>query len=248
MSDKVQNKKDRKVDLVQPEHSEVSDPLEDIELKPQQIVGVLVEATSQTIASSFPGLNKLFEWVERIDQISREEKLKTLLIEYNAHFESTDDALSRLRLLTATRGGQTLFRKVIQIIDKGAEDQEWIRLLAKVVQRISEAEFEKYFDAQMFMLSQIDRLTPQALLILSKYGIWKGVNIQNTTTTSGQTVGDWAPQVTMFMRQRIGIENLEVGGRINHSFRELESAGMITLSGHQLKLTAIGLEIYRILV
>lgn len=244
---KYKNKKDSKVDLVKAESCEVSDPLETIELKPQQIAGVLAEATSGSIVSSIPVLNKMFEWMERVDKASREEKLKTLLVEYVGRFDSTDDAISKLELLAATRGGQTLFRKVIQIVDKGAEDKEWIRLLAIALRKVSETEFEKYFDAQMFVLSQIDRLSPQALILLSKYDIWRQANIQNTTTTSGQTMGDWIPQATMFMRQKLGVNNLEVGARINHSFRELEATGMVDLKGHQLKLTAIGLEIYRVI-
>jgi len=226
----------------------VSNPLAKVELDPEQIIGVLGKATTGSVVSSIPGLNKIFEWVERVDQASREEKLKTLLIEYSGRFESFEDAISKLKLLTATRGGQTLFRKIIQIVDKGDEDQEWIRLLAITLKKVFETEFEKYFDAQMFVLSQIDRLSPQALILLSEYAIWKEVNIQSTTTTSGQTMGDWIPQVTMFMRQKKGIDNLEVGARVNHSFRELESTGMINLKGHQLKLTAIGLEIHRIII
>jgi hypothetical protein len=246
MRDEIQNKKE--IDLVKTSHSKIVDPLDFIELEPQQIAGALTQATTGAIASSIPVINKLFEWAERVDQASREKKLKILFNKYSTHFQSIDDAVSNLKLLTATRGGQTIFRKIIQIISKGPEDQEWINLLAVVLRRISGAEFEKYFESQMFILSQIDRLTSQALIILAQYDIWKDVTIQKTTTTSGQTMGDWAPQVTMFMRQKTGINNLEVGGRINHSFRELESSGMITLSGHRLKLTAIGLEIYRTLV
>ena len=238
---------DQNSKLIKKEKSEISDPLEKIELESQQIAGVLAEATTGSIASSIPVINKIFEWVERVDRASREEKLKTLLNEYANHFGSIDDAISKLKLLTATRGGQTIFRKVIQIVDKGAEDQEWIRLLATALRKVSDAEFEKYFDAQMFILSQIDRLSPQALILLSKYSIWREANIQSTTTTSGQTMGDWIPQATMFMRQKLGVNNLEVGARINHSFRELESTGMVDLKGHQLKLTAIGLEIHRVI-
>ena len=113
------------------------------------------------------------------------------------------------------------------------------------LKKVSETEFEQYFDAQMFIMSQIDRLSPQALILISEYDIWKQADIQDTTTTSNQTMGDWIPQATKFVNQKKGIDNLGVGARINHSFRELESTGMIDLKGHQLKLTAIGLEINR---
>lgn len=242
---KINQNQNRK--LVQKEVNKISDPLEKIGLSLQQGAGVLAEATAGSIVSSIPIINKIFEWMERIDQVSREEKLKTLLVEYTGCFNSIGDAISKLKLLTATRGGQTLFRKVIQIVDKGAEDKEWIGLLAVALRKLSETEFEKYFDAQMFVMSQIDRLSPQALILLSKYDIWRQKNIQGTSTTSGKTMGDWIPQATMFMRLKLGVDNLEVGARINHSFRELESAGMVDLKGHQLKLSAIGLEIHRLI-
>lgn len=233
--------------IIKKKEINVSDPLGEVRLDSQQIAGVLAEATGGSIASTIPGLNKVFEWMERVDQASREEKLKTLLTEYAGRFGSVDDAISKLKLLVATRGGQTIFRKIIQIVDKGAEDKEWICLLAIALQKVSEAEFDKYFDAQMFVLSQIDRLSPQALVLISKYDIWKQANIQNTTTTSGQTTGDWIPQVAMFTSKKLGVDYLEVGARINHSFRELESTGMVDLKGHQLELTAIGLEMHRII-
>lgn len=244
--EQINSKKENKdKQLMKSETHNISNPLEQEGLDSQQIAGVLVKATAGSVASSIPVFNKLFEWTERVNQASREEKLKTLLEKYSEHFNSLDEAISKLKLLTATRGGQTIFRKVIQIVDKGNEDQEWIRLLAIALRKLADTEFEKYFDAQIFILSQIDRLSPQALILLSEYDIWKQLNIHGTTTTSGQTVGDWIPQATKFMNQKKGIDNLEVGARINHSFRELESTGMVSLKGHQLKLTAVGLEIYR---
>lgn len=224
---------------------EISNPLENVKLDSQQTTGVLMDATTGLIASNIPVFCKIFEWIERVERASREEKLNVLLAEYAARFDSFEDSISKLKIFTATRGGQTLFRKIIQILDKGEEDKEWICLLAIALKKILETEFEKYFDKQIFILSQIDRLSPQALILLSKYGIWRELKVQGTTTMSGQTTGDWIPQATMFIRQKMSINNLEVGARVNHSFRELESVGMVDLRGDQLKLTAIGLEIYK---
>ncbi len=224
-----------------------SGPLDKIELSSQKIAGVLTTTILGSIVANVPIFGQIFEWIEKTDQASREEKLKILLTQYSSHFDSIDDALDKLKLLVATRGGQTLFRKIIQITDKGPEDHEWIKLLARVLKNIPNKEFEKYFEEEMYILSQIDRLSPQALILISKYDIWREVNIQGTTTTSGFTMGDWAPQVTRFLTTKMESAGLSVGGRINHSFGELESTSMLVLTGHQLKLTAIGLEIHRII-
>lgn len=224
------------------------DCLGDINLSLSQTFDALKNATVGTVISNIPILNKMYEWMERVEQDTREKKLNILFNDFKSKFDSIDEAFSKLKTLVATRGGQTIFRKLVQIVDKGSEDQEWIDLLANVLKTLSESSIEKYFDDYEYLLAQIDRLTPHGLILLSKNNIWKEVNIQGTTTTSNQTMGgNWPDQATSFFMRKIGIVNLMMGGRINHTFRELESAGILTLSGHQLKLTAIGLEIYRII-
>lgn len=242
----TENNKSKK--LLKKESNIDPDPLEKIKLNHRQMTGILTNAALETVVSSTPIIGKMYEWAERSNQASREEKLKILLIKYNSRFDSNEKAISNLKSLADSRGGQTIFRKIIQIVDKGQEDQEWIQLLAIALKKISETDFEKYFDAQMFILSQIDKLSPQSLILLSEYDIWRSAHIQGTTTTSGKTMGDWIPQVTMLMRRSKGIDNLEAGARIGHSFRELETAGLIELRGHELKLTAIGIEINRAII
>lgn len=224
---------------------DTNNPLEQIILSPQEVGNVVVSATTRTFISSIPGYGKILEWTERVEQESREIKLQVLFREYSSKFETIEEALSRLQILHTTLGGQTVFRKIIQIISKGEENQEWITLLARVLKSVSEPELEKHFEERVFVLSQIDRLSSQALLLLDKYEIWRQANIDGTTTTSGQTAGDWIPKATRFLMSKIGIHDLPLGARVNHSFHELESAGIVSLQGHQLKLTAIGLEIQR---
>lgn len=47
--------------LIKNEEQKISNPLENIEVDSQQIAGVLVEATTGSIVSSIPVLNKMFD-------------------------------------------------------------------------------------------------------------------------------------------------------------------------------------------
>ncbi|MFA6095380.1 MAG: hypothetical protein WC767_00880 [Candidatus Paceibacterota bacterium] len=220
------------------------DPLKDIELTEEQIREVIQISGTNLVTKIIPGLGQFLGFIEYADQKIREQKLNNLLNVFISKFESADKALGQIGKLLSDRAGIVLFQKIIQIIDNGSADDEWLNILANVLRNISNEDFVKHFEAKDYVLSQISRLTPQALIIISKHNIWKQCQIQNTTTTSGQTAsGDWSEQITMFLRNKLGISDLHTGARINHSFRELESAGLVKLTGHELKFTAIGVEI-----
>lgn len=223
------------------------DLIDSNELSGEQIGKVLKNSVAKGFARAIPGIRELYSVVDTVNQEIREEKMGNVLRDFQSHFQSIDQAMSQLKTLLSNRAGIIIFQKVVQIIDNGSMDEEWLFLMSKVLKWVSDPDFERQFEGRTYALSQIARLSPQALIILSKYRVWQQVNIQGTTTMSGQTAGDWEGQVTRFLKAKIGIEDGYIGIRINHSFKELDSAGMVRLEGHQLKLSAIGLEIHQML-
>ncbi len=240
------NEESHKKDLPVKKGAEMTDPLEQVELSGKQVVEVIKESGAKIIAG-LVGLGGFVGALDTLDQKIKEEKIKILLTQFQTKFEDINEALNRLKSILGTRAGVIIFQKVIHILDNGDVDMEWIDLLAKVLKKISDDDFEKYFEERTFLLAQIAKLSPQALILLSKYEVWRQANIQSTTTTSGITAGDWIPQTTRFLMSKMGKENLHLGARVNHSFHELESAGMVKLNQHQVKLTAIGMELQRAL-
>ncbi|HEU0080826.1 MAG TPA: hypothetical protein VFQ72_02285 [Candidatus Paceibacterota bacterium] len=225
-----------------------TDPLESVELSGKQIKDVIESSGVNLVASFIPGLGKFLECIDYANQKIREEKLNNVLKIFISHFDSLDEALAQIKKLVSNRSGIILFQKIIQIVDNGSSDDEWLNILANILKNIAEEDITKHFDERSYFLAQIDRLTPQALIIISKYDLWMQAHIQDTTTTSGQTAsGNWSEQVTGFLKTKIGISDGQTGARINHSFRELESAGMIKLEGHQIRLTPVGNEIRRMM-
>ncbi len=120
----------------------------------------------------------------RLDNALREQQLNNVLRQFAEQFTSIDDAVTRLQILTGTREGQVLFRKVIQILESGESDPDWTALLATILKNISDEKIATQFRQYEFLLSQIDKLSPQSLVVLSKYNIWKDALISGTTTTS----------------------------------------------------------------
>ncbi len=230
-----------------------SDQLNKIRLSKTQSKKVVFEATVQTVAQNLPGhlgkmVSKLLGWTEKVNQGVREEKMTILLNQYAGHFQSLDEAISKFRSLIGTRPGSILLSKVIQILDNTTSDAEYIALLANVLKHLSDSDIEKQFELNVYILAQISRLTPQALIVLSKFNEWKKVVISGTTTTSSNTVcGDWESQAANFLGPQIGITDAFTLLRIGHSFLELESTGMILLSKSSLLIQMIGAEVYRLI-
>jgi hypothetical protein len=228
-------------------NKEIIDPLEKIILSDKQVGDVVINSAVGTLATSIPVFGKMIEYLERVNQSTKEEKLKILLQKYNSHFKSVDETIASLNFLVKTRSGQILFSKIIQILDSETEEGEWIALLANILKNISDSKIEERFKERAYILAQVDRLTPQGLIVLSKYEIWKMVSLSGSSTTSKHTIlGDWDSQAANFLAANINITDSMIKLRIGHSFLELESVGLIFLEGSQIKLSIIGAEVYRL--
>ncbi len=242
----MENKKPQSIQINQ--KKEASDPFAGIEIPPEQMEEVIAGATAGTLVgaviSNIPIIRELREWSERIDEGVKEEKLQILLRQYNDRFSSQKETLEKLKYLTATSAGKVLLSKVIHLLDR-AIDEESISLLATVLENMTNSEVEKQFEQHSYVLSQIDRLTPQALIVLSRYETWKSCSLSGSSTTSKHTVlGDWDYQAATFLATQLKITASDVHLRLAHSFQELESLGTIVLDGSTIALEPIGKEIY----
>jgi hypothetical protein len=222
--------------------------LDKVELNSKEVKDILIAASSGTAIEFLPGIRSILSWVDKVNRAEHERKVEKLFKEYASRVGDGERAVKELQTLTKTPGGQTLFRKIIQIVDNGVGDDEWIKLLADVLRSLCDVSIERYFDLTAYAISQIDRLSPQSLIILSKFDYWKTCHVQGTTTTSGETLsGDWDQQVAGHLARGLGITDSGQILRIKHSFKELERAGMIVPRGHVISPTTMGHDIYKII-
>ncbi len=237
--------KDKQEIIPHTSNKEVSDPINEIDLSSEQIKGVLGSSLSKIVADNIPVFNRVFAALDRVDQEVRNEKLAALLSTYAGKFESLEVALNQLKFISSSRSGMIIFQKVVHILDNGTLDDEWIETLSNILNNVTDEEIEAQFEERSYLLAQIARLTPQALLLINKSEHWHTVKFQNATTTSKQTlVGDWDTQVTEFFARNTSITDEGSKLRIAHAFRELEGTGMIYITeSKSLGCTQIGARI-----
>lgn len=217
-----------------------------IELPTETRIRALINAGGKVVASSIPGFKEFFQVVDTINQEVREEKLKILLSQFSAHFEDIESALGQLQQLFQHREGLVLFSKIIHILDNEVINKEWADILANVLKTISDSDIKEQFTKHSYILSQIDKLSPHALLLLHKYNLWSKVKFTGSTTMSGQTiVSDWDSQTTKLFCTNVNIQDAEIEERIRHAFQDLEGRGVFKITeGKGVALTKVGEEIY----
>jgi len=224
-----------------------SDSLEKIELSEEKYAEIIASTGSKTLGGKIPFLGILLEGVQKITAEIREEKLKILLNRFEKRFNSTEEALGQFKILFQSRPGVVLFQKIVHILDDGAEDREWINLLSGVLKNVVDNDIEKQFEELSYVLAQISKLSPQALIVLSKKEYWQTYKFTGSTTMSKQKiVGDWDTQIVKHFASAISVIDKNKIVRMAHTFRELESSRMIFIDvNSKLACTKVG-ELVRI--
>lgn len=220
MGKNLPQKKDQQADIFQ-----------SVELSPEEIRGALVDAGSKAFAREIPFFNKIFGVIDQVHRELRDKQLNSLLQQFNAKLDSNDETIKRLNALFSEPNGVALFGKITSILNNGSYNEEWIGLLSNALKKISDVEIKERFDELEYILSQIARLSPQALIILSKGDKWRTARLSGGSSTSKETLlGDWDMQIAKFFAANVGITERDTISMLAHTFRELETANMIYLT------------------
>lgn len=107
-------------------------------------------------------------------------------------------------------------------------------------------DFESLFEQHKYALAQIEKLSPQALTILSDYQHWPGFKINNYSATGSKISSEWLKEFADSYSYSKNIINPEIIERIAHSISELINSRFIEahLSGEEYsancRVTRIG--------
>lgn len=221
-------------------------PLEEIELSEEEQTLLLAKTGATAAIEMVPYVGGLIGLTNKFSDALDKKKLEKLLVILREKMNSQEQFSAAINKLITNVYGLTLFQKTIQILRKD-NNEDFIELLSNVVHNICREDFERMFDQLNYILSQIEKLSAQALLLISKYEEWKGIRLERATGMgSGIICPDWDSQLTMYFVNKMGLSDQGKITRINHAFHELESNGIIhtTRETKSVDLTNIGREVY----
>ncbi|MEJ9219376.1 hypothetical protein P4H46_14430 [Paenibacillus glucanolyticus] len=209
--------------------------LQKVKLPENESKEIVVTKTIRTITDKVLGLlpigeiiTTILNWNDEIDQEMNEAK-KTLLLEQ--YFNLTDkheDTINKLKNMLTNPQGNVLFNKIIRILEDYPPDQELIHHLSTALRHIVLKEnFQSLFEQHKFALSQIERLTPQALSILADYNNYPVFELQNSITFGPKVTSDWNSHFVQTYCTKKNITDKDIRNRVSHSITELSTQGFI---------------------
>lgn len=202
--------------------------LENVKLTKDEENAIVTSKTVKTIRDKTLGLFKLgdivntvLNWNEEIDKDIKEAKKEFLLSRYFEKQDQVEFGLNQLKNLLTDPVGNTLFNKILRILDNSAPDVEQIEHLTKSLQYIVSTDFKSMFEDHKYALNQIEMLTPQALTILSDYGNWPSWRMQSFSSNNGLITSDWLPQFVSLYSGTKNITDDNLRKKVSHSMNDL---------------------------
>lgn len=211
---------------------ELDDALEKIAIDDQTLTDIAVtnaaKGARDGIIEALPFgkiVTTILQWNDNVDDEVREAKKEYLLQQLRAKCADSAEAIARLRALVENPQGNTLFNKILRILDDSPPDPELSNHLSSALKFITDTDFESLFSDHKFALAQIERLSPQALSLLSNHTLWPDFSMAFLTTTSDIVTSNWTSDFSSAFASRM--RATQVVDRINHSASELENGGYV---------------------
>jgi len=172
-------------------------------------------------------VSEIINWNDSVDEDLKEAKKEYLLAQYFEKNDHNKEALSQIKSFLSDAQGNTLFNKILRILDDSPPDIELADHLSKALQHMVNNNFHKLFDQHKYALSQIEQLTPQALTILSDHGSWPLIKLGSYTSMGSKISSDWLNEFTQAYCGAKGIYEPGIMNRVKHSINELISTRLI---------------------
>ena len=191
-------------------------------------------------------------WNDEMNDEMEKMKEKKLLLQY---FEKTDEQTGTVDKLTnfvTDPYGFTIFNKILSILKDTPPDSDLADHLSTVLKNVVNSdEFELLFESQKYVLTQIEKLTPQALTIISDVNSWPLIKVNASTSYTKKVTSDYHEEFTKEYCMVKNIIDESKIKRVEHSIRELQKEGLLEAYDKdgpiECRLTSIGKEIYQYL-
>lgn len=199
-------------------------------------------------------ISTVINWNDSVNQNISEAKKMILLEQY---FNQTDEhllAIKQLQEFITNPQGNTLFNKILRIVDDSPPDPELTSHLSKVLKKIIEdGNFEALFEKHKYALGQIERLTPQAITIIADYNSWPPIQLGTTISFGPKVTSDFYMEFSTAYSQHKNITDINKIKRIQHSVVEIQNLGLMHAyhaenNKTRCQLTDIGTELLNYII
>lgn len=172
-------------------------------------------------------ISEIIKWNDSVDEEIKEAKKEHLLLQYFEKNDTNELALKNIQEFLSNAQGNTLFNKILRILDDTPPDRELSDHLANALRYIVNNKFKELFEEHKYALSQIEKITPQSLTILSDSSSWPIITPRSIAASGSRVTSEWITEFSEAYAMIKKIDNPKMTRRISHSISELESTGLI---------------------
>ncbi|PPA68434.1 hypothetical protein [Jeotgalibacillus proteolyticus] len=208
-----------KIDLSKDKHAEIikGETLKNVRDKGLSLLGPMGDV-----------INTVITWNDDINQNINEAKKMILLEQYFTQSDEHSIAIQQLQSFITNPQGNTLFNKILRIVDDSPPDPELTYHLSNVLKKIIEdGNFEELFEKHKYALGQIERLTPQAITIIADYSNWPPIRLTTSIAFGPKVTSDFYMEFTTAYSQSKSITDTNKIKRIQHSVVEIQNLGLM---------------------
>lgn len=204
--------------------------LKSLELPPEEEESIRSDRARKVIRDRVLGLFKIGEvvseflnWNESVDNDLRDAKKEYLLSKYFEQNDENIESIRELKEFLSSPQGNTIFNKILRILDDSPPDLELAEHLSSALRHVINNDFDTLFEQHKYALSQIERLTPQALTVLSDYRDWPSFTLSGYSAAGSKITSDWLSGFARAYSARKNIDDDGKRNRLRHSINELIS-------------------------
>ena len=201
------------------------------------------------VGTVIPIIGILAEWNNKREDIKRAEVLKRLKI----NIAKQGVQIANITNLLKNPKGRILFNKILFLARLSEPEDDdfgsFADLLGDVLVNLSTKDFESLFDKISYLISRIEKLSPQALFLLSDSHNWPKDSVGGTTMSGYTLSGEGLNLVAKAYLRDKKIDEKSLRPRVLHAFGELQSSGYMNFSvGKRASRTEVADEIYEYLL
>ncbi len=222
---------------------ELDKELDEIRLSDEEINELrdkhAIEVFNDNVLGKIPGYKlakKLLTWNSSVDKTIKEAKKEILLLQSIKKINAATNGTQAIINLLTNPCGNTIFNKVIGIIDDSPPDDELLEHLSAFLSYVAQSDFENLFSDHKYALAQIQALTPHSLTILKDYQSWPRFKPGSYSSNGGVLTSDWLEVFTVTYLESKQIANQRISRLVRHCINELISRRFVvaTLQGEDI--------------
>jgi hypothetical protein len=172
-------------------------------------------------------ITAVLNWNEEVDGKIRDLKRDHLLEQYIQKSEENEQSITSLKDFLSSPAGNTLFNKIIRILDESPPDVDLIGHLSSALKHIISSDFEGLFSDHRYALAQIEQISPQALAILADVRSWPKFQLISYQSSGRKVVSDWLPEFADAYGGSKNLQERATQSRLRYSLNELSSRRII---------------------